>query len=312
MKYLILILVISLSACGSDELPKDPIVSPPTTVTPPVVTPPVVTPPVVTPPVVTPPVILPEWTEIPDVNFEKNLITLGVDDILDGKVLTSKVSVLKTLSLNHTRIKDMTGIRSFISLEFLDLWDNDFTSIDLTQNTKLKTLGLSECPIDKIDLSKNTELVEIDFQNNDDRVNDPSYLYGKSLGIKELDLTFNTKLERIYIWVTRIAVLDVSMCPRLDNLWINSCPIKRLDLSKNPKLDVLVADNGELEYLNIKGTNNNGVPRTCKTDNNSNLKEILVTNIEKINAWRNTYINQGANLVSESWWAKDEHTKYVE
>jgi hypothetical protein len=299
MKYFLLILIISLAACSPDKLPNDTIITPPLVVTP--------------PPIVTPPLSLPEWTQIPDAIFEKSLVDLGIDDALDGKVLTSKVSGLTTLRLEHMRIKDITGIQSFIALENLFLWDNDFTTIDLSQNTKLKILGLSECPLDKVDLSKNTELVEIDFQNDNKRIDDPTYPYGKTLGIKELDLTYNTKMERIYIWMTRITTLDVSMCPRLDNLWIGlGHHIKRLDLSKNPMLDVLVADRGELEYLNIKGTNNNGVPRTCNTQYNPNLKEILVTSVSRINTWRNTTINQGKNLVSEAWYAKDDQTQYVE
>lgn len=245
---------------------------------------------------------LAEWTAIPDINFEKGLIEHGIDDVLDGKVLTSNVIGVKKIQIEHAHIKDMTGLSSFISLEWMSLWDNDITTIDVSNNTKLKLLGLSQCPIEKVDLSKNTELVEIDFQNSE----------GYEFGMKELDLTYNTKLERIYIWDSRITTLDVSMCPNLIDLWCSNHHIKKLDLSNNHMLNVLVADNGELEYLNIKGTYNNGLPRTCKTDNNPNLKEILVTNVESINTWRNTYINNGANLVSEAWWAKDEHTKYIE
>ncbi len=263
---------------------------------------------------------LPEWTLIPDINFEKSLITQGLDNIQDGKVLTSNISSLKLFRMEHARVKDMTGLESFVSVENLFLWDNDFTKINLSQNTKLKILGLSECPLSSIDLSNNTELVEIDFQHNSTRGNDPTYAFGKTTGFTSLDLSKNTKLERIYVWMNRLTALDVSMCPNLTDLWLSGGygdrrsgnPIESIDLSKNPKFNVLVASDCNLKYLNIKGTANNGVPRTCITKGNASLNEIKVNNINAINSWRETAAGADGTLVKNGWYLKDDHTKYVE
>jgi len=219
---------------------------------------------------------LPEWTSIPDQNFENALIELNHDDTLDGKVLTANISKIDTLILEHKRIKDITGIESFVSLFYLSLWDNDFTSINVSDLRNLRILGLSECPIETVDLTKNRLLIEIDFQNASDRINDPEYPYGKTLGITHLDLSKNVNMERVYIFANRLTELDVSNCPKLTNLWIGASRfdfetngfkanfIRELDLSNNPALNVLVAGNCNLEYLNIKGTANGGVPRTLK------------------------------------------------
>lgn len=263
---------------------------------------------------------LPEWTLIPDINFEKSLINQGLDDKLDGKVLTSKVSNLKLYRMEHARVKDMTGIESFVNLENLFLWDNDFTTINLTQNTKLKILGLSECPINSIDLSKNTQLVEIDFQHDSRRANDPTYPFGKTVGLTNLDLSKNTKMERIYVWSNRLTSIDVSMCPNLTDLWLSGGygdrgsgnPIENLDLSHNPKFNVLVATDCNLKSLNIKGTANNGVPRTCITKGNPFLTQIKVNSVNAINNWRASPAGAGGTLVSEGWYLKDDHTIYVE
>lgn len=258
-----------------------------------------------------------KWTFIPDQNFEKGLIDQKLDTILDGKVLTINIASLTKLKLEHLRIKDITGIESFVGLEFLSLWDNDFKTINIRNLKKLKILGLSECPIDTIDLSQNKELVEINFQHASERASEPAYPYGKTLGLTKLNLSNNTKMQRIYLWTNRIKELDVSMLPNLTDLWIGGTggaksgnPIKRLDLSKNPKLNVIVLSGCDLEYLNIKGTANNGVPRTCTTRFNLNLLEIKVTNINAINTYRNTMIN--GSPISNGWYAKDDHTKYVE
>lgn len=266
------------------------------------------------------PIGLPEWTKIPDSIFEKSLINQGIDDVADGKVLTSKVSTLKFFRMEHTHVKDITGIESFVSLETLFLWQNDFTNIDVSHNTKLKILGLSECPINSIDLSKNTELVEIDFQHDSQRAKDSTYPFGKTIGLTSLNLTNNTKMERIYVWLNRLTSIDVSMCSNLTDLWISGGyedkgsgnPIENLDLTHNPKFNVLVATNCNLKSLNIKGTANNGVPRTCTTKGNPLLTQIKVNNVAAINNWRATPAGAGGTLVSEVWYLKDDHTVYVE
>lgn len=265
---------------------------------------------------------LPEWTIIQDDKFEKSLILQGIDDVFDGKVLTSKVRNLKYFKMEHTRVKDITGIENFVSLEFLLLWDNDFTTINVTQMKRLKILGLSECPVSSIDLTQNTELVEIDFQHNANRFDDPTYPYGKTVGFTSLDLSKNGNMERIYIWTNRITSLDVSKCVNLTDLWIGGSmsqynkagggnPIETLDLSNNSKLNVLVADGCNLKNLNIKNTANKGVPRTCITKNNPNLLQIKVSDVNRINTWRNT-LNAAGSPIYNVWYSKDDITQYVE
>ena len=254
---------------------------------------------------------LPEWTLIPDEKFEKSLIQQGIDDVFDGKVLTTKVSNLKLFRMEHTRVKDMSGIESFVSLEQLSLWDNDFTTINLRGLKKLKILGLSECPVSEIDLSQNTELIEIAFQHNTDRANDPTYQFGKTLGFTRLDLRNNVKLERVYALANRLTSLDVSMLPKITDLWVSFNPIETLDLSKNPMLNVIDVESCSLKSLNIKGTARNGVPRTCVTKSNPSLFEIKVNSVAAVNIWRATVGPSGIPY-SDVWWAKDSHTNYVE
>lgn len=260
----------------------------------------------------TPPVQqLPEWTLIPDQAFENALIALNHDDVQDGRVLTSRITAITTLKIEHKRIKNISGIENFIGLEFLSLWDNDFTTINVRSLKKLRILGLSECPVSEIDLSQNTELIEIAFQHNADRTSDPTYQYGKTLGFTRLDLRHNVKLQRVYVWANRLTTLDVSMLPKLTDLWVSFNPIETLDLSKNPMLNVIDVESCALKNLNIKGTARNGVPRTCVTKGNSRLFEIKVNNVNAINTYRLTLTPAGYP-VSDTWYAKDAHTLYVE
>ena len=83
-----------------------------------------------------------EKTYIPDENFEKVLISLGFDDIIDSYVLTSNIYEIKSLSMWGDDIKDMTGIEDFYSIEKLIIFQNNIEKIDLSQNILLEELEI--------------------------------------------------------------------------------------------------------------------------------------------------------------------------
>jgi len=271
---------------------------------------------------------LPTWTETPDPVFEQVLIDRGFDDVLDGKVLTSNISTITGFEspdgtimgqiarmFEKKNITNTKGLENFIGLQFISFWQCPITTIDVSNLKRLKILGLSECPIDgTVDISQNLQLVELNFQGNSDRADDPTYPFGKTLGFTSLDISNNTKLERIYIACNRITSLDVSQNSKLTNLWAQHNPIESLDFSNNnPNLNVIVLEGCSLNYLNIKGTARNGVPRTCITYNNPNLYQIQVDNVAAINAWRASFPNPGIpTTVADVWYKKDDHTIYVE
>jgi Leucine-rich repeat (LRR) protein len=227
-------------------------------------------------------------TLIPNVKFEQALVELGIDDIVDGKILNAKAEAITKLQVEHKEIEDVTGLSAFKNLTWLSLWDNKFTTIDVTKLTKLQLLGLSECPVSTIDLSKNTELVELNFQHAIGRVDDPTYPFGKTAGFTSLDFSKNLKLERVYVMMNRLSSIDVSMLPKLTDLWIgntdmgknDSNTIKSLDLRNNPRLQMAIFMNmPHLNYLNIKGSN----PRRVMTIGCPNLNSIIVTSIQAAN-----------------------------
>ena len=234
---------------------------------------------------------LPEWTLIPDSNFEKELIRQSVDDIADGRVLTSKVSRLNWIKLEHAGITNTTGIENFLSLEFLSLWDNPIKTVDVSHNVLLKILGLGETHLETVDLSKNTELVELDFQGNSDRNNDALYPWGKTLGFTSIDFSHNTKLERIYLMCNRLTSLNVRMLPKLTNLWLGVSftgrtggnYIKTIDLTGNPVLNTFIAAGGTFEYIDARNANSAGnIMTNAVFKNNPDLAKIRVTNLSLI------------------------------
>lgn len=100
-----------------------------------------------------------QYTLIPDVNFEKALIRLGIDSgSIDGNVLTANVSGVTKLQVQFSYISDLTGIQDFTALIDLECHHNQLTSLDVTKNTSLVNLVCDNNQLTSLDVSKNTSL----------------------------------------------------------------------------------------------------------------------------------------------------------
>lgn len=162
-----------------------------------------------------------QFTTIPDPNFEQTLIDLGLDDVLDGQVLTTNISNVIELDISFEDIEDITGIEDFVALETLDASDNLLTSIDVSNNLNLIFLWVSFNELTSIDLSNNLNLEQVTLDGN------------------------------------QISNLDVSFLDNLASLWIDENLISTLDLSNNPLLDELYCGfNPNLSFINIKNGEN--------------------------------------------------------
>ena len=73
-----------------------------------------------------------QTTEIPDPNFEQALIDLGYDTApINGSVPTANISSVTDLTLPALNIADLTGIEDFTDLIYLNLYNNQLTSLDV-------------------------------------------------------------------------------------------------------------------------------------------------------------------------------------
>ena len=83
---------------------------------------------------------------IPDSNFLSALIDLGVDANRDGIISPEEAEVIISLDVQSDSISDMTGIEAFINLESLVCSGNQLTSLDVSYNTALGLMLLSDMP----------------------------------------------------------------------------------------------------------------------------------------------------------------------
>jgi hypothetical protein len=108
-----------------------------------------------------------QYTTIPDVNFEKKLIALGIDSgSTDGKVLTNNVNNLTSLNVSNSSIVDLTGIQDFVALTTLNCYNNKLITLDVSKNVALTSFGCNSNQLTTLDVSKNVALTSFGCNSN--------------------------------------------------------------------------------------------------------------------------------------------------
>lgn len=179
---------------------------------------------------------------------------------MDGSHLDlSKCVNLRTVFTAESNIGSV-NVNGCRNLETLDMTYNLLTSLDLSGCPKLKRLEAYSNQLTSIDVSKCPELTSLwiasnkishlDVSNNPELTN----LIASDNGIEgSLDLTANTKLEKIELYKNKLT--DVKFVPMtsLEQLLINNNELTSLDLSGMTNLLSLVASSNQLSSINLKG-----------------------------------------------------------
>ncbi len=207
----------------------------------------------------------------PDKAF-RDCVELEIDIDSNGVLSSDEINAVKMINLSQKGLSDLTGIENFTELEYLFLFDNSLTSIDLSKNTKLKNLDVSTNKLTNIDLSANVNLECLDISYSSISSIDLSKnvnltdLHAEGGGLTGIDLKNNTNLVNAWLSNNKIESIDVSMLPNLQILMISSNLIDKIDVSKNSELLMLdiinndigildISNNPKLESLFISGTN---------------------------------------------------------
>ena len=163
---------------------------------------------------------LSSYTYIPDDNFEQALIDLGLDDVLDDYILTESIDTIESLRVNSKEISNLDGIEDFTALIELDCYNNQLTSLDLSNNTALIQL---EC--------WNNQLTSLNIIN--------------SINLREL----------LAFWNNNLYELDISKNILLWELDLTGNPLTSLDLSNNSNLEHLMMSGHNITSLDLSATN---------------------------------------------------------
>lgn len=246
------------------------------------------------------------FAQIPDENFEKMLLELGIDS--DGSINqqilledAEGVTHLHLISADSTdqngKISDLTGIEAFINLVELRVENSLLNAVSLHKNTALEKLNLNFNQLKSIDLSHNPALTYLSIARNELEVMDLSanenlqYLSLEGNYLKTLDVSNNRHLLELNAIVneltsvtglpqaTRLKSLNLAWnyleqlearLPLLEDLNIDQNRLTHLKVNDCPLLKILIARNNSLAELDLSS---NTILQTLLLSAND-LKEI--------------------------------------
>ena len=177
-----------------------------------------------------------QTTAIPDPNFEQELITLGLDVLLDGVVLTSNINSVNYLDVFNKNISDLSGIEDFTALEVLYCGQNPLTSLDVTQNTMLTELNCSYNQLSSLNVTQNLALNSLYCVNNQ---------------LTSLDVTQNTVLENLSCYVNQLNALDVTQNTSLISLDCHSNFLSAIDVTQNVDLEIFFCYQNQIIAIDV-------------------------------------------------------------
>ena len=127
------------------------------------------------------------WSENEIITFEE--VNGGLRTIVTG---TRTVSMIEW---NLKSLKGSLDLSGCASLSYLSCYENQLTSLNVSQNTILSRLVCYGNQLTSLDVSKNTTMTYLDCGANN---------------LTRLDLSNNTKLEQLYCWNSNLPLIKLS------------------------------------------------------------------------------------------------------
>jgi Leucine-rich repeat (LRR) protein len=204
-----------------------------------------------------------DCTYVPDDNFEAYLEANGMGDgiAFNDYVTTSNINGVTHLVVDNIIVNDMTGIEDFISLTSLEVDANEFSNLDLSNNTALTYLNLMHHTLSELDLSNNTALVSLVLNGDMTEFSQ----------LTSLDVSMLTDLISLTFTYSSISDIDLSNNTALTYLDCNFNQLTSLDVSNNTNLTTLWCGMNQLASLDLRNGNNpNFSGFYCGINNNLN------------------------------------------
>ena len=198
-----------------------------------------------------------QYTSIPDQNFEKKLVELGHDDVLDGRVQTAKIDTVKSLNLYGQSINNLNGVEAFKSLEFLYVSYNRIDSLDLSKNIALTFLSCSRNRLKHLKLGNKKVLKELRCERNFIRELDLSecpslnFINCEENQLINLNISGNKSLEFVYCDDNLLEMIDLSGCISLTKLDCSNNSLTKLNILGCVSLNALEGEKNKLTELNL-------------------------------------------------------------
>jgi hypothetical protein len=178
-------------------------------------------------------------TNIPSPIFEQELINLGLDCGIDGKVFTSNISSLTSLDIRNKNIVSLQGIEGFSGLKDLYCADNALLNLNVSMLPNLRYLDCQNNSLTNLNVTGLTNLVTLVTWNNN---------------LSSLDLSTTTNISYLDCDDNAFASLDVSGLANLNQFYCSGNLLTSLDVrgltnlvnfecTSNPALVDIFVDN---------------------------------------------------------------------
>lgn len=195
-------------------------------------------------------------TTFPDSNF-RDLVSADFDKNSDGFLSAAEIGAVTDIRCRWRCIASLKGIEYFTSLQTLDCYSNQLTSLDLSANTALTTLNCGNNWLTSLNVSANTALTNLDCYNNELTSLELSAntaltsLDCSKNQLTSLDLSANMALTALDCRNNQLASLDLSSNTSLTSLNCNGNQLASLELSANTALTTLYCNNNQLDSLDV-------------------------------------------------------------
>lgn len=220
-------------------------------------------------------------TNFPDQNF-RDYVATQWDKDRDNRFSPREIADAEWIYCNKKEISNLKGIEFFTEIWNLNCGNNNLTTIDLSNNKKLKViycqhnqlkeLDVSGLPLlesfhcdgnelQSINVSKNEQLEKFDCEDNH---------------LDTLNVSQNKKLEELSCGKNNLTELDVRENKKLKKLWCYENKLSNLDLGNQTELEVLSCGTNPLSVLDVSA--------------NTKLKKLspVRTNLTSLDAKNNT------------------------
>ena len=194
--------------------------------------------------------------ESDDPAYEVSANKIDAND--DGEISIAEAENVVYLEIDRVGVSNLSELSYFANLEGLMIYEEDnLTTIDLSHNTTLKYLEFENCGLRALDLSYNTALKSLWCTDNQianlnvSKNTALEYLICDGNQLEELDVSHNTALKALYLDHNKLTNLDITNNTNLMYLSCDANGLSVLDVSNNTKLVEILCYENRLTRLDV-------------------------------------------------------------
>ena len=198
-------------------------------------------------------------SNFPDATFLSKLKDDGIDKNSDGMLDESEINAVTSIRYHYAGITDFTGLEYFTELTYLELIGNQATVIPFKDLTKLELMNLGYTKITSADVSKLTNLENLQLMGTDisaiDLTNNTKLTQlslADCTNLTSVDLSNNKMLQHIQLQASGINDFQIDGYSDLQEVWLTDCTMEKVRIKNCPNLVTLVCPSGA-STLDISG-----------------------------------------------------------